>query len=432
MRLLSTPSTTSVLLIPALLITISSVFKISASWRFFASSLLIAYLLRSLIVRSSKVKYSTGVVLLLASLITVTAGCGPSSQSNTSLNKIEQPEIQLRDDRGNNTALSDSSPFEELEALFSISPYIMEVFSNGKVIKKQLDSGRSQLLGKVPVPFTAVTVDPISGFLAYGNAEKVEILNLSDMKTRFTLKKIHSKVLSLDFHPAGEILLIGGADGKVYQWKFRQAEEATTRKDLETSLERYVGHPSSVKVVKYHPYGRLFFSGDWNGFLNAWLPYEEDKIAARPATPLFRGSIFTEKSVRVSGTRVGDDEISHLIPSLDGEHLLVGTTNGRVQVWKTRGFRSLGEVATTHGLLYDLVINPKGGSFASCGRDGTTQIWKFEDAPDGSPKVVFKQLSSVNIPGAKKLNYTNNGKLIAAKNDGTLQEVGMSITKEVQ
>src|SRR5690606_29308945 len=109
-------------------------------------------------------------------------------------------------------------------------------------------------------------------------------------------------------------------------------------------LERYLGHATVVSSIAYHPFGRVFFSGDWRGRLNAWLTYDSDPHEGRYDENIFGGLLFSEQARRAKAKRSGDKSIERLLVSSDGEFLFVATETGSLELWRVRGFRQLATV----------------------------------------------------------------------------------------
>ena len=190
------------------------------------------------------------------------------------------------------------------------------------------------------------------------------------------LQKSLSRITSLDFSPDGASLLIGGADGNVYRWNYLKALGKQTDKEQLRNFERYSGHSTSVGSVAYHPYGRVFFSGDWKGGLSAWLGYDEDPFGGTYDENIFGARFFSEKVNRKRAARNDKSSIDFLEISPNGEILALGLQTGVIELWSVRGFTKKGSVTSHAGLLYDLKFDNTGGHLATISRDGLLRVWR--------------------------------------------------------
>ena len=141
----------------------------------------------------------------------------------------------------------------------------------------------------------------------------------SDLNNPYSFDRLKIKINSIDFTKEGQSILIAGADSRVYRWRFVEQNRAKTTSDKEKAFERYVEHGSVVSVVRSHPEGRIFFSGDWLGRLLVTLLFDADRFGGRYDKNLFEGRVFSAKQqvAKSSGTH-GPAGVSLLECSPDG------------------------------------------------------------------------------------------------------------------
>jgi hypothetical protein len=215
-------------------------------------------------------------------------------------------------------------------------------------------------------------------FLALAVEGKVSIQKVGGnllLSTEAVLSsRIPTRILSLRFSNNGESLYIGGADGMVYRWRFRDEQRATNVKDKQRCFERYVGASSSISAVVPHPQARLFFSADWDGGLNAWVPYDADVFNGAYDENLFAGRGYTDKVTRQRAARPNGGALQDLDVSAKGRWLFACTEGGVIEVWKVRGFARMLRAELAKGDCFDIQALGDENSFAVIHRDGTLRI----------------------------------------------------------
>ncbi|MBN8549845.1 MAG: hypothetical protein J0M12_11070 [Deltaproteobacteria bacterium] len=280
-----------------------------------------------------------------------------------------------------------------------------------------------QLLKLQGGPFEVATYNPAELLLAVARETDVRIYSVADGSEVARLKKLKTRAASLAFQPSGRSLVIGGADGEVYRWRFMEDKTATTPKEAEKFFERYFGHANVISSVAYHPVGRIFFSGDWSGALNAWLPYDADAFGGQYLENAFGANMFSDRSTRSKAVRVANSSIEHLRVSEDGNVLLSGTQDGTLEWWNVRGFTLAATVSAHKGLLYDIAIAPSGKVAATLGRDGRVRIWQLTRTVDKeAAKTTFaiEKSKEIDAPGVKKLIFLDETTLLLGDHTGRI------------
>lgn len=260
---------------------------------------------------------------------------------------------------------------------------------NGELVEARLLFDRQ-------APITAAAAFPEQALVATAAADGIQLTRGGAPWK--TLSKLKARIWSLAFEPNGNSLIIGGSDGLVYRWNYTFSPSSS--RDEEKELERYVGHSGSVTSVVYHPQGRLFFSGDWQGILSAWLQYGSDAYGGNYDENLFGRRFFGEASTRRNASRNNRESIEHITISPDGRLMAVGCNNGGVELVSVRGFNSVAWVAGAHkGMVLDLAFSADGKTLFSLGRDDSVKRWTISPAEEeGKYQLVANATAAVSLP----------------------------------
>jgi WD40 repeat protein len=325
----------------------------------------------------------------------------------------------------------------EIVGLFSASTtnssQMVSVDSLGAVLLWDMKSGQAGELLNLGFSLEAVAYLPSKGLLALAHDGGVSIYSLVKREETNHLKRGEALITCLDFQPSGESLLIGAADGRVYRWKFAQDPEALDTPDAQKLFERYSGPPTVVSAVAYHPYGRIFFSGDWDGGLNTWLSYDADKFGGQYDKNLFGAKLFQQKSVRTNAGRGDAQRIEQILVSSDGEQELASMHDGTVELWQVRGFSKIGSVKAHGGLVHHIAALPKFEKIASAGRDGSVKIWELvQSAPTIDKPVAyeFHLIRTYAVRLVRRIVFRDKNTLIAGLSNGAVLQI--DLTKEEQ
>ena len=294
---------------------------------------------------------------------------------------------------------------------------------NGQAWLWQPAKGRVLKLFDLGHPVQAAALNADTRQLAVAGASSVDILSAVTGDVRYQLSSLRTRAASLRFQPKRPALLIGGVDGEVYRWKFSQPPS-------DKSLERYFGHSNVVSSAEFHPLGRVFFTGDWSGALNAWLPYDEDdRYAGEYDRKLFGVRAFSDQETRMRAPRTSTASIEHLSISPDGETLLVAGQDGTLEWWSVRGFTLRNSVQAHKGLIYSLALSPSGKVVATSGRDGKVRTWRLTSHTVAASNTVTYAIEPVNnfdSVSAAAMQFLDETTLAEVLKDGQVVAVRIS------
>ena len=307
---------------------------------------------------------------------------------------------------------------------------LIELFTSGEVIFRDQKSNykNAYSLFKINDGFTSSAVHWGNSLFAVSYPGEVKIIDLTKGDVLYSLNRVKTRVNSMEFQPQGESLMLAGVDGVLYRWQFVLEKNADTIKDLEKSLERYIGHSSVVNLVRFHPFGRVFVSTAWDGVINAWLLYDKDKYKGQYDENIFLGRTFAEDVSRAKGTRESINIIEQGQFTSDGQYFYLADEDGNIEIWLVRGFKKVLSVAAHKGKIYDLNIDADSSNVATDGRDGKVKIWALEvkeTKVPGAKEYILNLLKEINlkdqgIEQARKILFLNKNKLLVVSENGEI------------
>jgi WD40 repeat protein len=213
---------------------------------------------------------------------------------------------------------------------------------------------------------------------------------LWDMKTATAVKVIQcaDAVLCLAVSPSREkpVFLSGSQDGAIAIRATNTLEEAGG----------FVGHTAGVKSVAFGVLGRKVVSGSADGTIRVWNATDKRCVAE------YRGhsgpvectrftldgacilSASADRSVRmwdakIEGIHGSKDYIMTVKIPDDVEHIVSGSTNGKVALWKTSDSIPVYEVDAHRGMVYCVALSHDDKYIASASADQTICIFNLRD-----------------------------------------------------
>jgi len=311
----------------------------------------------------------------------------------------------------------------EIAALFKTNSggSFISIDKTGQVLL-WADTNKTYQLLQLPEDSTLLAFHPPSWTIATvgGQQGHIKVFPNADLNNPYQFDRLKIKVNSIDFSKEGESILIAGADSRVYRWRFIEQVNAKTKSQREKTFERYVEHGSVVSVVRSHPEGRIFFSGDWLGRLLVTLLFDADRFGGRYDKNLFEGRIFSadQKVVKSSG-RNGPAGISQLECSQDGKFLYIADESGLIEAWQVRGFTQRAVLQAHRGAVLDLSISPTSTRVASLGRDGRVVL--SELSQDELNKYSLKEIREVPLLNARRLLFFSESQIAVGFADGHIE-----------
>lgn len=371
-------------------------------------------------------------------LLALLSGCQVVQQALTAVESIAEPNtltsIKISPWQPFNTMLltERSGHQGEVLALAQVaqSPaLVVSVGTDGDTIGWSLDSGSGYLLKSIGQEIQLATVGSRLPLMAYTSNGKVIVSCLSQCQGEWVLDRLKPRVLDIAFHAGDSALLIAGADGRIYRWRYELDRQASSLKEKDRALERYIAHQTLISRVLPHPAGRAFFSTDWDGTLLGWLPYSADDHGGEYDRNLFGGRFFGGVGTFLNAARAPDRGISSAAASENGERLALGAEDGNVEVWEVRGFSIAARSEDHSGRVMTVALSQDGSKVASIGRDSKLVVTQLEPDPLHriSPKslpflsrdVLTQQMGS----GTRNLQFLSNGNLIFSTKDGRIGEI---------
>lgn len=254
---------------------------------------------------------------------------------------------------------------------------------------------------------SGVAVDAEQAVLVGWSGNWLEWLPLGSLEKTLALDRFDTRINAAVIQAGTEAVIFGGADSRVYRW-------LPSKGPVKSSIERYIGAASVVSAIATHPEGRVFFSGDWSGGLNAWLPYDADAFQGRFDRNAFLGGLFSDRTPRQRGARSDTVAISGILVFSSGDHLLAVLQDGRVEWWQMRGFRKMGEVQAHKGLIYHATLDAEGGRLATVGRDGVGKVFSLEFVETPEVKGTFTELLAIPLRGESVISFKSAEELLVA------------------
>lgn len=319
----------------------------------------------------------------------------------------------------------------------STPPQLVSAGTDGNAIGWELSSGSGYLLKGLGRSVEVATIGQELPLMAYVADGKVFVTCITQCQGDWVLDRLKPRVIDVAFHEHDSALLIAGADGRIYRWRFEVDRLATSLKERDKGLERYIAHQTLLSHVAAHPSGRAFFSTDWDGMLFGWLPYTADSHQGEYDRNLFGGRFFGGTGNFFKAPRAVDRGISSIAVSATGERLAIGTEDGSVEVWDVRGF-SLAAKKTHHtGRVTSVAISSDGMTVASVSRDAQLVIGRlaqderFRISPQALPFTLQDVLTQTLAHGTGNLLFLSNDNLIFSTKDGRIGEIDLAHVKPI-
>lgn len=309
---------------------------------------------------------------------------------------------------------------------------VVSAGTDGNVLVWSLQNGTGHLVKQVGGPMQLAAFGERRMLLAWSSGPTVHVTCLAPGCTwSWELSKLKTRLSSLAFHEDDSAVIIGGADGRVYRWRFIAEPSAQTLKERDRTLERYVAHQTAVNLVRSLPTGRAFFSADWDGVLYGWLAYTADDQEGSYDRNLFGGRFFGNIGSYLQAARLPDRGITSLAISTDGSRLTLGTDDGFVEVWEIRGLLMIARKQSHSGRVVAVTLNNNGSRVVSVGRDGEINIQDVVADPAFSISSTATQsqlipVSKEAMKSARGALFLSSGNVLISTDSGQLGELALS------
>ncbi|OAB58603.1 hypothetical protein AY600_06375 [Phormidium willei BDU 130791] len=196
------------------------------------------------------------------------------------------------------------------------------------------------------------------------------------------------ELYSLTFHPKRDQLLVGNANGLLYQVNTETG-----------AIRSWSAHALAIWSLSYHPNGRWFVSGGDDFYLKVWREEES-------------GEVTLQQRVMASDSRIWD-----LAFSPDGSYVALSNLAGQVQLWgwETTADEEAGSrlretadhVLVGHNTeVWGLAISPDSEKIASASRDGQLKIWRR----DGT---LLRTMQISETSGLTRVAWSSDNRLLA-------------------
>jgi WD40 repeat protein len=378
---------------------------------------------------------SAQLLVLLCFFSLAVAGCagllessGPKKYAEETLAAI--PLWGLEPLAGKATTTSHDGEVLALKETSERPSQVLSVGVDGKLIAWSLANGTGQIVSTLSAAPQLAAFGERHALVAWASGSTVHVtcVGLCPYPEGWKLDRLKTRFTSLAFHEDDSALLIGGADGRVYRWLFMAEPAATTFKERDKILERYIAHQTVISHVQPLHTGRAFFSADWNGVLHAWLAYTADDQQGSFDRNLFGGRFFGDVGSFMPAARVPDRGITSLGLSRNGRRLAVGTDEGYVEIWEVRGFELVARAQTHTGRVISTSLNSDGSRVVSLGRDGKIVAQSINTDPQYGIAALATRYRLApffmeEMPAARRVQFLASGAVILTTDQGQLGEL---------
>jgi WD40 repeat protein len=223
-------------------------------------------------------------------------------------------------------------------------------------------------------------------------------IRLWDIKLKSVMQVLHcpDAVLSLAVSPASDkhIFLSGSQEGTITMWNFQTFEKTGY----------FVEHTAEVNSLAFEPYGEKIVSGSADGTICIWSSVEQSHIAKchghtgpiqyATFTPdgAYIFSASTDRTIRmwdstVEGVQGAKDYVLAVAIANNLEHIISGSTDGKMALWKTVDGSLVYEHDVHDGNINGIAITNDDTLVGSAGSDGTVCV---VNVLDGTIFTTFK------------------------------------------
>ena len=258
-------------------------------------------------------------------------------------------------------------------------PILVSWGRDGRILGRWLkEPGTSYLLGDVGKGVSMIAFSATSGLVAGSDSQGIFIRSIVGSRENYRLQRLMTRVTVFEFSPEGDSLLIGGADGMVYLWRFKDEAMEIEQDRPEWYLQRYPGLGTAVSALRFHPNGKFFFGSDLRGTVSAWQRYGLDELRGRYDDNFSGDRFLTSKTVRTPVRVGGGIAVDRIAIDPSTQFVAFGLQDGVIEIWKLRGIVYQHQVKAHDGQILDLdfsVTKADDLTLISTGKDGEVKSW---------------------------------------------------------
>jgi WD40 repeat protein/energy-coupling factor transporter ATP-binding protein EcfA2/cell division protein FtsL len=227
-------------------------------------------------------------------------------------------------------------------------------YLDGRIILRGAGGSRGSVFRDHGDAVTALSFSADGSVMASAGLD--ECLMVRDLKNDTVLKQRVGKILSLDFHPAGNTVVCGLSDGAIQLWNYDGAQ-------LE-KLDAKRRHDGAANCVRFGPDGTVLASGGEDGLLCIWR--------------------LKDDMLHLVNSRSGHkSDISSLTFNFDGSLLATGSFDRKIKVWEL--YESDGTIIVDLVLKYDcssplawISFDPRRNVLVSVSVDTKMHLWNID------------------------------------------------------
>jgi WD40 repeat protein len=255
-------------------------------------------------------------------------------------------------------------------------------------------------------------------YVIYRAQDQSQLLSLEPEKitaTSLTLNRTASDMLSL---------IVGYSNGAISRYII----DADNRSKYHS--ERYYAHGLAVSSLTTSHDQRLFFSGDWDGQIFVWLPYDFDDAYQggydRVLSEL-KNTVFVDGATRLQLRLADSERIDQILLSDDMQYLFVLISQRYFEIWQIRGAKQLAKIELSdRGSIRKILINNKLDRFLTFSRVSTLEEYSLEFKENLDPilgntfEYEMKSLKKIENFSGEPLFFLDDRTIIVNHNDGEL------------
>lgn len=224
--------------------------------------------------------------------------------------------------------------------------------------------------GEQTIESRSASLAPIYCCVFHPTRDKTVVTGHSDGKVRFweadagtmqasTILGAHrSEVLACAFHPAGDALVSGAADGSLRLYQLSTGQQIAVLEE---------GSGGAIHCCDFSPDGKLVITGDSEAALRTWDVQTRHLLSALTAP-------------RNDDNR---DEVLACAFDRTGDLIVSGHLDGRVRLWEVGSGRVLTVLRGHANWVNSCSLDPSAQTVVSAGADETLKLWNVATLPRG-------------------------------------------------